>query len=114
MSNVLVKALIAVCGLVWLGLLVTTDTVKATRELWAPYSVVCMVAGALVFVFDRWLWRAWPFTLLLRRPNLQGTWEGQIVSEWVSPEGNATLPPIVTFMSVRQTASTLHFRQFTN
>jgi hypothetical protein len=113
MSSVLVRAIIAVCALVWVLLLVLAGTVEASRELFAPYTLVVAVAGGLVWLYDTWLWRVPPVTWLLRRPDLRGTWRTEIRSDWVNPETGAKVPPIAAFMCITQTASTLHLRQFT-
>jgi hypothetical protein len=51
--------------------------------------------------------------LLVKRPDLRGTWAGELVSEWIDPKTNAHLPPIPAFACITQTASTLYVRQFT-
>jgi hypothetical protein len=113
MNSALLRAVVAICALVWIGSLVLAGTVEASRELLAPYTLVVATAGTLTWLFDKWLWAYPPFTWLIGRPDLRGTWKGEIRSEWINPETNTTLPPIETFMSVTQTSSTLHLRQFT-
>lgn len=112
-NGFLLRAVVAICGLVWIGSLVVAGAVEASRELFAPYTVVVAVAGALTWVFEKWLWAVRPFAWAVGHPDLRGTWQGEIRSEWVNPETGTTNPPILTFMCVTQTASTLHFRQFT-
>ncbi len=113
MNNILLKALIAVCGLTWLVLLVIQGTVEASRQLWVPFGSVVTVASVVVWIFDRWLWSWWACSLVMRRADLRGTWRGELVSEWVNPKTGTTLPPIAVAMSVTQTASALYLRQFT-
>lgn len=113
MNSVPQRATIAICALVWFGLLVLDGTVEPSRKLWGPYTLVVMVAGGLTWLFEKHLWSLWPFTLVVRHPDLRGTWQGEIRSEWVNPQTNAALPPIPVFMCITQSASELHLRQFT-
>lgn len=113
MNRVFLKAVVAVCALAWLLFLVLAGTVEASRALFAPYSVVVGVAGGLVWLYDVWLWRVPPVAWLLNRPDLRGTWRGEIHSEWVNPKTREKMPPIPAFMCITQTASALHLRQFT-
>jgi hypothetical protein len=108
------KTVIGICGVVWVASLVLAGTVPASRALFAPFSLVVSVAGGIVWIFDRWSW-SWPLVrLLVKRPDLRGTWKGAIASEWVSPQTNARLAAIPTFIVVTQTATSLHVRQLTD
>jgi hypothetical protein len=113
MNSVLLKSIVAVCGLTWLGLLVMAGTVEVSRALWLPFGSVVTLAGLVVWLFEKFLWRWPPFTWVARRADLRGTWRGELVSEWIDPKTGTTLPPIPAFMCVTQTASTLYLRQFT-
>ncbi len=113
MNSLVLKTVVAVCGMAWVGLLVYGGTVPASRALWAPYGTVVSIASGLVWLFDKWLWHWKPLAWLVRRPDLRGTWSGEIVSEWVNPETKAPLPPIAAFVCITQTASALYLRQFT-
>lgn len=113
MNSILLRALVAVCGLTWLALLVMQGTVEASRQLWVPFGTVVTVVSVLVWVFDEWVWSWWPFSLAVRRADLRGTWRGELVSEWVDPKTGTTHPPIAVVVCVTQTASTLFLRQFT-
>jgi hypothetical protein len=108
-----VKAVVGTCGVVWLGLLVFHGVVDPSRALWGPYSLVVSVAGGLTWAFDRWFW-SWPgISLLVKRPDLRGTWRGEIASNWIDPKTKSKLPPIPAFVCITQTATALHIRQFT-
>lgn len=113
MQRVVLKAIVAVCALTWLLFLVLAGTIQASQALFAPYSVVVGVAGGLVWLYDVWLWRVPPVAWLVKRPDLRGTWRGEIRSDWVNPETGEKVPPISAFMCITQTASALHLRQFT-
>lgn len=113
MNSFLLKTVVAVCGLAWLGLLVVAGTVQASRALWVPFGSIVTIAGAMVWLFDSCLWSWWPFTWAVGRADVRGTWRGQIVSDWISPATGTTLAPIPTVVCVTETASVLYLRQFT-
>jgi hypothetical protein len=112
-NSLVLKAVVAVCAVTWIGLLAYKGTVQPSADLWAPFGTVVSIAGVLVWVFDKWLWSWRIFGWFVKRPDLRGTWLGEIVSEWVNPETGRTPPPIPAFVSVTQTASALYLRQFT-
>jgi hypothetical protein len=125
MNSTVLKTVLAVGGLTWVLILVVSGTVHVdstvqsaglaseSRALWAPYGGAVTAASTFVWLFDNWLWAWPPFSWLVKRPNLRGTWHGELRSQWVDPKTQMTPPPIPAFMSVTQTWSTLYLRQFT-
>jgi hypothetical protein len=112
-KNAILKAIVAVCGLTWVAALVVARTVPASWSLLAPFSLVVSVAGGAVWLLDRWLWSWRLIRLVVKRPDLRGTWHGEIASEWVAPQANAAGPPIAAIVVLTQTATSLHLRQLT-
>ena len=51
----------------------------------------------------RYLWRKFPIIGRKTFPDLNGRWEGTLVSTWIDPTTNKPLPPIPTTIWVRQT-----------
>ncbi len=104
------SAVILVAGVFWGGMLVL-EGVAVTGALLRPFSTV---VGALMLVlaaFDLWGWR-WR---LLRgwfvfRPDLRATWRVELQSDWKGPATNTGVGPIVAYLVVRQTFSTLSVR----
>jgi hypothetical protein len=43
----------------------------------------------------------------MSRPDLRGTWKVTIASEWVDPQTNEKVPPIIAYAGVVQTQSKL-------
>ncbi len=125
MNGTVLKTVLAVGGLTWVLILVISGTVHVdatvkagglvpeSRALWAPYGGAVTAASLFVWLFDKWLWAWPPFSWLVRRPNLRGTWRGELRSQWVDPKTQKNPPPIPSFVSVTQTASTLYLRQYT-
>jgi hypothetical protein len=72
--------------------------------------VVTGVAFALV-LWERYLWHAWPFyPYLHKKPDLRGTWKGQLESNYEDRETKEKKPPIEVYIVVRQTYSTIDVR----
>ena len=69
------------------------------------------VVAALGLVFERWGWRFWP-ERLGGKPNIEGTWKGQIISDFRLPSGDQ-VPPIDAYLAIRQTFATVSVRQYT-
>ena len=54
-------------------------------------------------LFAKWFWKWKGFQgWLVPFPNLNGTWEGTIQSDWENPETNETLPPIPATIGIKQ------------
>jgi SMODS-associating 2TM, beta-strand rich effector domain len=59
------------------------------------------------------LWHWWPFyPYLHKRPDLRGTWKGQLGSNYLDPESKELKPAIEVYIVVRQTYSTIDVRLF--
>jgi hypothetical protein len=101
--------------LVWVVLLYTTGTGltinwEAIKKL--PDAVTIYVA--LAFVFTKWLWRLKVFGgWLVPFPDLQGTWRGELRSNWKNPATGQHIPPIPVVIVIRQTFSSVSCTVFT-
>jgi hypothetical protein len=51
---------------------------------------------------------------LSNRPDLRGTWKGELSSNWVDPTTNQKRPPIEVYLAIRQTNSTIDVRLFSS
>lgn len=65
--------------------------------------IVATADGIAYFLFTTWLWRwkrlqGW----LIPFPDLNGTWQGQIHTNWIDNEGK-TPGPIPTILTIKQT-----------
>lgn len=67
--------------------------------------VITLVGGALAGVADaiwRPVWRWFPAIQRKTFPDLNGTWEGTLVSTWEDPATKERKPPIPTTITIRQ------------
>ena len=65
--------------------------------------IVATADGIVYFIFTSWLWRWNAFQgWLVPFPNLNGTWQGYIQTNWKDAEGK-TPGPIPTILTIKQT-----------
>ena len=75
---------------------------------WLPSVSTVAVVGAVLSLYDRWLWKPLPYLLTVR--DISGRYIGELVSSYKDVAENARAEIIV---EVHQTASTVVVRQFT-
>ena len=101
--------------LIWVAVLQLTGTplsinLKAIKKL--PDAVTIFVI--ISFVFTKWLWRLPMFRgWLVRFPDLQGTWEGELQSTWINPKTNERIRSLRMILVIRQTFSSISCTMFT-
>lgn len=79
------------------------------------YSLAVLLAGAALFAWDRWVWRWKVFARLSSVPPvLHGTWRGVLTSLWEDPATGARPEPKPAYLVVRQTASAIRVRLYTD
>lgn len=107
------SAIILLAALIWAVLLII-DGVAVSIAWLRPFSTVVGVLLILLALFDVWLWRL-PFLRgwFVKRPDIRGTWDVTIQSDWVDPATGTTIEPIVGYMAIRQTYSSLSLRLMT-
>lgn len=82
-------------------------------SFFSPLSAVVSALAVFLLVFDKWVW-AWPLVrLVAKRPDLRGTWKAELRSSWRDPDTKAPEKPILAYVVVRQTASSVHVRLMT-
>jgi len=81
-------------------------------SFFTPLSIVVGALSVVLLVFDRVAWR-WPgVRAVVRRPDLRGTWQGTLKSDWKKDDGTP-VEPIAVFMVIHQTFSEIHPRLLT-
>ena len=66
---------------------------------------VTVVGGMLTLILNRlwpWIWRTFPNIQRHTFPDLNGIWEGQLISTWVDPTTALQTPPIDAVITIRQ------------
>lgn len=113
LSRLHLSTILVVAAALWGGVLVVEGV--AVNGTWIrPFSTVVGVLLLLLAAFDLWAWRlrvlhGW----FVPRPDLRGTWRIELQSDWKDPATDAVIGPIVAYLVVRQTFSSLSIRMLT-
>jgi len=106
-----IVALALVVTLTWLWLGGEQPTPKS---LATKLGGVVAIVYATLLVFSNYAWslpifRGW----LVRRPDIRGSWQVTLKSDWEDPKTKQKAAPIEGFVVIRQTLATLSMRLFT-
>jgi hypothetical protein len=79
----------------------------------SSFSYVIAACSVTIFFWEHWMWawrvfRPW----LNTRPDLRGTWKGQLLSNWADPQTGHRSGPIEAYLVVRQTYSSISVQLF--
>lgn len=106
-SVLLIIAVAVWAAFLWvLGIELTWDHAK-------PYSLTLAVLSSSFWIFDKYLWKRWPFSELGGRPDLSGTWQVELHSSYQNPRTGQRRPIVNGYLAVRQTYTTLSIRLMT-
>jgi hypothetical protein len=96
--------LLAFSGLVWFGLATASGlNMQNFVDFMRPIPKVVTADLLLVGIFMKWLWRWKPLQgWLVPFPDLNGTWQGNIQTNWKDTEGK-TPGPIPAILTIKQT-----------
>lgn len=109
-----ITLLLATAVAIWAVVLIVRG-VPITPDLLIPYGVAVSAITLLCVGFNNWCWRLFFFKgWLVQRPWVQGTWRAELQSSHVDPAVGQQLPPIICFMTIRQTFSSLVLRLHTS
>lgn len=113
LSRLHLSSILVVAAALW-GVILVVEGVAVSGAWLRPFSIVVGALMLLLAVFDLWAWR---FRILhgwfVPRPDLRGTWRVELQSDWKDPVTDAVIGPIVAYLVVRQTFSTLSIRMLT-
>ena len=99
-----VYLLVGFSAVAWFGLsLVTGQSLANAQSFFKLIPNVVTIDLFIILIFTKWLWswkifKGW----LVPFPNLNGTWIGQIDSDWKNPETGASTPPIPVMLTIKQ------------
>ncbi len=102
--------------LIWTAILYLTGTGLAINwEALKKLPDVVTVYVILSVVFTKWLWRWRIFKgWLVPFPDLQGTWQGELRSNWKDPRTGAPPPPIPMILVIRQSFTSISCVMYTS
>ncbi len=95
---------------IWVGALFITKT-NPTLNIWVAVKLIPQVISIYIVIgviFKKWIWR-WSLLQkwLVKVPDLQGTWRGELKSDWINPETGEKINPIPIVLVIRQTFSNI-------
>ncbi|MFZ3339766.1 MAG: hypothetical protein WA213_02710 [Terriglobales bacterium] len=83
------------------------------KDFYNAFSYVVTAVAFILILWERYLWHWWPFyPYLQKKPDLRGTWKGQLDSNYEDPDVHQRKPPIEVYIVVRQTYSIIDLRLF--
>lgn len=92
----------------WIYVLLFPLTEKALLGYLKPISSVVSLDAVMVFLFVKWIWKCrLLYGWLVPFPNLNGTWQGIIKSNWVNPDTGETIPPIPAILTIKQSFTSI-------
>lgn len=112
-SRIHLSAILLIAAVVWAAVL-SFAGVQLSATWFRPFSTVLTVLLLVFVAFDLWAWR---FRFLqgwfVPRPDVRGTWQVVLQSDWKAPATGQTIGPIAAFLVVRQTFSIISMRMLT-
>jgi hypothetical protein len=96
--------------IIWAIVLMITR-VYSTVDLWTAIKQIpqaISIYAIIGILFTKWIWR-WNILQgwLIKIPDLQGTWRGELKSDWINQETGKSIDPISVVLVIRQTFSTI-------
>ncbi len=96
--------------IIWSIVLLISKT-YTTVNLWSAIKQIpqaISIYAIIGIIFTKWLWR-WRLLQgwLIKIPDLQGTWKGELKSDWVNPETGKRTGSIPMILVIRQTFSSI-------
>jgi hypothetical protein len=107
-----VSVLLIIATVVW-GAFLRILGIELTWDHAKPFSLTVAVLTSSLWLFDKHLWKKWPFNHFCKRPNLNGTWRVTLQSTYINPVTNKRALEIKGFAAVRQTFSSVSLRLMT-
>jgi hypothetical protein len=94
--------------IIW-GVVLLISQSYTTIDLWTAVKQIpqaISIYAIIGIIFTKWLWR-WKLLQgwLIKIPDLQGTWRGELKSDWINPETGKGIDPIPMVLVIRQTFS---------
>lgn len=109
-NSIKIHAQIFTFLIIW-GLVLFISRIYSTIDLWSAIKLIPQAISLYVavgIIFTKWLWRSkflqgW----LIKIPDLQGTWRGELKSDWINPETGKGMDPISMILVIKQTFSSI-------
>ncbi len=99
---------------IWFALLFFNNTpLSFSYEALSKIGNSIAIFGAGYIIFRKWLWK-WPLiNLIVKYPDLSGTWEGSLQTNWKNPETGEVPGPIPMALVIKQTFDSISCVMYT-
>lgn len=109
-NTIKINAQIFTFLIIWAVVILVTK-VYSTIDLWTAVKQIPQAISIYAIIgvlFTKWIWR-WNLLQgwLIKIPDLQGTWRGELKSDWINPETGKGIDPIPVVLVIRQTFLTI-------
>lgn len=109
-NTIKIHAQIVTFLVIW-GVILLISKTYTTISLWSAIKQIpqaISVYAIIGIIFTKWLWR-WSMLhgWLIKIPDLQGTWEGELKSDWTNPTTGKRIDSIPMILVIRQTFSNI-------
>lgn len=96
--------LVVISALSWIGLSWVNDVdLSSFLDFLKLIPTVVTIDSVIVFIFTRWLWKWNIFhNWLVPFPDLNGTWIGEIKSDWINETTGKTIDPVPVMLTIKQ------------
>lgn len=114
LSRLHISSFIGLTIAVWLIALWVQGMPVLSVEFIKPFSIVVGAITFIAAIFNKYAWSWKGFSgWYVNRPDLRGTWEVELKSNWINPETNEGVPPIIGYAVIRQSLTSLSVRLMT-
>lgn len=102
-----IYALVVISSIVWFVLARLSNlNLSVAKDFFGLVPKVVTIDLLIIVAFTKWGWRYRCFRgWLVPFPDLNGSWLGNIYSDWVNPETGQGVPPIPVMLTVNQSFS---------
>jgi len=100
-------------GFLWIFLLIISG-VKVPEKFLQPISLLIGFWTIFLGAYEKWIWRYDQIGILFEpQPDINGTWQGVLKSNYTDPETKKGIPEIEIYLTVTQTFSSINYKMFT-
>jgi hypothetical protein len=113
-TKVQLTTILLFSAFIW-GIVLFLDGISISLVLLKPITSVTGVVIFILAFFDKWAWH-WKifYPWLVATPYIEGTWKGEIKSNWNNLETYQGIENIDAFFVIRQKFSSIHAQLITN